>query len=111
MEELCERVEAVLPAEPAGVPADQSPSAILATRWREALAANTIGGASAAATEDARRRAAAEAVRDAQAAWRRIGPVPEDLARPLAVRFQKACTRFFEQRGGRPGGAPRPGRR
>jgi hypothetical protein len=112
MEELCARVEELLPAQPAGVPADQSPAAILATRWREALASNTIGGASSTANEEARRRAAVDTVRDAQVAWKRIGPVPEDLARPLAARFQKACNRFFEQRGGRPaGGPPRPGRR
>jgi hypothetical protein len=61
-----------------------------------ALALNTIGGAAALATEEARRRAAMEAVRDAQAAWKRIGPVSEDLARPIAVRFQKACNKVLE---------------
>ena len=109
MVELCERVEQLLPAE-APVSADQSPAAVLATRWREALAARTIGGDVAAAGEDAQRRAAADAVREAQAAWKRIGAAPEDLARPLAVRFQKACARFFDQFDRRPGGAPRPGR-
>ena len=41
---------------------------------KEALAANTIGGK---VDEDSRMRAAAEEVRQAQASWSRIGPVPE----------------------------------
>ncbi|RPJ54836.1 MAG: DUF349 domain-containing protein, partial [Acidobacteria bacterium] len=97
MEELCQKVEELV-SEAAVTGPDQSPAAILAAKWREALAANTIAGAASAATEEARRRAAADSVRDAQAAWKRIGHVPEDLARPLAVRFQKACSKALEQR-------------
>jgi hypothetical protein len=110
MEDLAAGIERLVPAEPA-VSLEQSPAAILATRWREALASNTIGGAAALATEDARRRAATDAVKEAQAAWRRIGPVPEDLARPIAVRFQKACNKVLERTRNRRGPAPRPGRR
>ena len=44
---------------------------------KEALAANTIGGK---VDEDSRFRAAAEDVRQAQAAWSRIGLVPEECA-------------------------------
>ncbi|MFB3854030.1 MAG: DUF349 domain-containing protein [Vicinamibacterales bacterium] len=101
MEDLCRKVEELAP-EGAVTLAEQSPAAILAAKWREALAANTIAGAASAAAEEARRRAAAETVRDAQAAWKRIGPVPDDLARPLAVRFQKACSRALEQRRRKP---------
>ena len=55
---------------------------------KEALAANTIGGK---VEDDSRWRAAAEDVRQAQASWSRIGPVPDDVRRPLADRFQRAC--------------------
>jgi hypothetical protein len=48
--------------------------------------------------EDAKTRAAAEEVRHAQAAWKRIGPVPEPIAKPLAARFERACAQFFDQR-------------
>jgi hypothetical protein len=71
-----------------------SPAAILATQLREALAANTIGGR---ADDEARWRNGAEEVRKAQAAWRRMGPVPEAVGRELDERFQRACNRFFRQ--------------
>ena len=47
---------------------------------KEALAANTIGGK---VDEESRLRAAAEEVRQAQASWARIGPVPDDVRRAL----------------------------
>jgi hypothetical protein len=62
---------------------------------REALAANTIGGR---VDEDAKWRATAEEVKRAQAAWTKVGPVPDDVQRRLAGRFQRACRRFFEER-------------
>ena len=64
-----------------------SPTTRLAAMLKEALAANTIGGK---VDEDSRFRAAAEEVRQAQAAWSRIGPVPDDARRALADRFQRA---------------------
>ena len=63
---------------------------------KEALAANTIGGK---VDEDSRMRAAAEEVRQAQASWARIGPVPEDVRRALADRFARACRRIAEKAG------------
>jgi hypothetical protein len=110
MEKLCTRVEGFLNdagSKPAG-------SQALAEMLREALAANTIGGR---AGEEAKWRGMAEDVRQAQAAWNRLGPVPGDAGRQLAERFHRACNRFFEQyrrhvppqnqpqRGGRPVGA------
>ena len=62
---------------------------------KEALAANTIGGK---VEDDSRFRAAAEEVRQAQAAWSRIGPVPDDVRRPLADRFQRALRRITDKR-------------
>ena len=76
-------------------PENLSPAAILATQWREALAANTIGGR---VDDEARWRNAAEEIKKAQTGWRRVGPVPEAVGRELDERFQRACQRFFKQR-------------
>jgi hypothetical protein len=69
---------------------------------KEALAANTIGGK---ADDDSRARAAAEDVRQAQAAWAKLGPVPDDARRQLSDRFHRAIRKVTErvpppQRGG-----------
>lgn len=92
MEQLCLLVEGVAGEERAAE--QMSPAAILATQLREALAANTIGGR---ADDEARWRNGAEEVRKAQAAWRRLGPVPEAVGRELDGRFQRACARFSRQ--------------
>jgi hypothetical protein len=108
MEKLCVRVEGFV-ADAAAQPASSSQA--LAEMLREALAANTIGGR---AGEEAKWRAMAEDVRQAQAAFSRLGPVPGDAGRALTDRFHRATSRFFDvyrrkvpqaaqaQRGGRP---------
>ena len=89
MEKLDERVEGFLTnAQPA------SSSQALAAMLREALASNTIGGR---AGEESKWRALGEDVRQAQAAWSRLGPVPDEAGRQLADRFHRACGRFFDQ--------------
>jgi hypothetical protein len=93
-EQLCAQVESYLTAEDPAL-ANASPAVILAMQWREALAANTIGGR---VDDEAKWRNAAEEIRKAQAAWKRIGPVPEPVAKELSERFQRACNRFFKQR-------------
>jgi hypothetical protein len=88
MEAIVKRVEE-LAASLRG-PADQgelSPTEKLASMLKEALAANTIGGKVDA---ESRRRAAQEDVRQAQASWSRIGPVPDEVRRELGDRFQRA---------------------
>ena len=98
MEKLLEKVEDLL-AENDEPQERLSPAELLAKQWRERLAANTMGGArSAAETEDARWRTAEQEVRNAQAQWARLGPVPADVAGPLNDRFQRACRRFYDQR-------------
>jgi Domain of Unknown Function (DUF349) len=89
MEKLCARVEGFLTetAAPTG-------SQALADMLREALAANTIGGR---AGEESKWRGMAEEVRQAQASWSRLGPVPGEIGRHLGDRFHRACNRFFEQ--------------
>jgi Domain of Unknown Function (DUF349) len=116
MEALVRRVEdlATSIAGPASAPAENdatiSPTVRLAAMLKEALAANTIGGR---VDEDSRARAAGEELRQAQASWSRIGPVPEDVKRALADRFQKASRRINDRitaRAGKPFGLGRPGR-
>ena len=91
MDRLCVRVES-LTAEHAAQPATGSQA--LADMLREALATNTIGGR---AGEESKWRAMADDVRQAQAAWNRLGPVPGDAGRALTERFHRACNRFQEQ--------------
>jgi hypothetical protein len=92
MERLCARVEELVGQT---APPAASPAELLAARWREALASTTIGGR---VDDDARLRAAARDVRDARAAWERIGYVNDSTRRALADRFERACRRFFEER-------------
>jgi hypothetical protein len=91
MERLCTRVES-LAADNAAPPATGSQA--LADMLREALAANTIGGR---AGEESKWRGLAEEVRQAQAAWNRLGPVPGEAGRALTERFHRACNRFHDQ--------------
>ncbi len=89
MEKLCARVEGFL-TDAAPAPAG---SQALAEMLREALASNTIGGK---AGEEAKWRAMADEVRQAQSSWSRLGPVPGEAGSQLTERFHKACNRFFE---------------
>ena len=100
MEKLVAKVESFVPSAPAGQPTTGalSPTELLAQKLRERLASNTIGGARNLETEASRWRAAEQEVRNAQAQWMRLGPVPPDVAGPLNERFQRACRRFFDQK-------------
>ena len=108
MEALVRRIEdlAASLGGPASADADKalSPTTRLAAMLKEALAANTIGGK---VDEESRLRAAHEEVRQAQASWSRIGPVPEAARRALADRFQRACRLVLD----RPVGLPDQRRR
>jgi hypothetical protein len=97
MEALVKKVEDLVASltGPAAAPAaEASPASRLAAMLKEALAANTIGGR---AGDDSRWRAAAEEVRQAQAAWSRLGPVPDATRRQLLERFQRASRRITER--------------
>jgi hypothetical protein len=96
METLVQRMEELaksLAGPAAGADAVLSPTTRLAAMLKEALAANTIGGK---ADDDSRFRAANEEMRQAQASWSRIGPVPDDARRALADRFQRAIRRISD---------------
>lgn len=95
MEQLCEQVESYLAGRVTTSDLAAAPATTLAAMLKDALAANTIGGR---VDEETKWRAAVAAVRDAQSAWRRVGPVPGAEGRALAQRFERACRRFFELR-------------
>jgi hypothetical protein len=110
-EKLLARVEALLPSEPAVRDSELSGEA-LARRLKDALAGNTIGGAAQA---EARRRAAAEEVEAARAAWLRLPPLSGEAGEALERRFGEACARFprekpAEREAPRPGSRGRPPR-
>ncbi|MBM3820136.1 MAG: DUF349 domain-containing protein [Acidimicrobiia bacterium] len=98
MEKLVARVEELLPSQQGRAPAALSPAERLAQQWRDRLAANTMGAGKAAESEETRWRTAEQDVRNAQAQWMRLGPVPAEIAGPLNERFQRACRRFYDQR-------------
>ena len=93
LQRLCERAEALVADEPEGGGA-ASPAELLARRWREQLASNTMG---IRADEGVRRRAAIEEIKRLQLERRRLGSVPGDAARQLGARFQRACDRALER--------------
>jgi hypothetical protein len=96
METIVQRIEALaksLGGAPAAADAALSPTTRLAAMLKEALAANTIGGK---ADDDSRLRAAGDEVRQAQATLSRIGPVPDQVRRALADRFQRATRRISD---------------
>jgi hypothetical protein len=103
-EKLVARVEGILEdVAPRGGAETIQTTAQLAARLKDALAANTIGGKEA---EEARWHSATSDVEAAQAAWRRLGPMPGAESTALGERFEAACKRFFETRP-RPRPAPR----
>ena len=99
METIVKRIEDLAtslagPAQGGAGDASVSPTTRLAAMLKEALAANTIGGK---VDEDSRFRAANEEVRQAQASFSRVGPVPDEARRALTDRFQRAIRRISER--------------
>jgi hypothetical protein len=103
MEKLVAKIEAFLVDVRDDTPG-LSPTEALAARLRSALASNAMGGR---ATDDAKWRGAAEAVREAQASWDRLSPIAGAAARPLEHRFREACRRVMDHaKRHRPSGGP-----
>ena len=94
LEEMCERVEAIVDSEIGGDDSNASPDEILATKWRDALASNLMG---ARVDEVAKRRAALDQVKRLQIERRRLGRLPGKAEQRLAARFQRACDRLVGQ--------------
>ena len=99
MEKLLAKIEELARSHAPAAAAPASPAELLAQRWRERLATNTMsGGQAAAQAEESRWREAEQEVRNAQSQWTRLGPLPADVAGPLNERFQRACRKFYDQR-------------
>ena len=97
MEKLLARVEQLLSAGKAeSRPA--SPAELLAMKWRERLASNTMAGGQSKQADEGKLREAEQEVRNAQQQWMRLGPVAATVAGPLNERFQRACRKFFDDR-------------
>ncbi len=89
LEKLCAKVESLIPQ----VTASGSDSvASLAEKLQQALAGSAIGGRAEA---EARRRAAVDEVKAAQAAFKRLATLAGEEAEALRKRFREACDRFF----------------
>ena len=105
MQKLLARVESFL-SEVEEAPQGLSQTELLAARLRSALASNAMGRSN----DEARWRAASDAVKDAQVAWQRLGPAMTPEARTLDARFRDACRRVNDQvrRHAQSGRRPRP---
>jgi hypothetical protein len=113
MLKLVERVEALLDAGQESQAA-LSPTEQLAAKLRSALASNAMGGR---ANEQAKWRSAVGTVREAQASWNRLVPVPGPDGEAMTARVEQACRRVLDearQHGGgdarRPKSTARPSR-
>jgi hypothetical protein len=94
MQKLLARVESYLDEYDEEETEGLSPTELLAQRLRSALASNAMGGRS---SEEAKWRAAADAVKDAQVAWQRLAPTRTAETEALTVRFREACRRVNER--------------
>ncbi len=92
MDKLIARVESYL-SDVREAPTGQTQAEMLAARLRSALATNAMGGRS---SEDAKWRAAADAVKEAQSAWLRLSQVAGADARALETRFRDVCRRVMD---------------
>ena len=107
MEKLVAKVEAFLADVKDDAPGLSATEA-LAEKLRSALASNAMGGRGG---DDAKWRAAGEAVKDAQASWDRLSPIVGADVKPLEQRFREACRRVMDQaKRHRPAGGPAPKR-
>jgi hypothetical protein len=93
LEKLVARVETLLHDVPEA-PTGRSQAEILAARLRSALATNAMGGRG---SDDAKWRAAADTVKDAQNAWQRLAPLAGPDGRALDARFREACRKVNDQ--------------
>ncbi|MEZ5320207.1 MAG: DUF349 domain-containing protein [Vicinamibacterales bacterium] len=93
LEKLVTRVEGFAEDVRDSAPKGVSQTELLAQKLRSALASNAMGGRS---SEEGKWRAAAEAVRDAQASWQRLAPIAGEAARDLEPRFRDACRKVNE---------------
>jgi uncharacterized membrane protein YgcG len=68
-----------------------TPTEMLAQKLRSALAQNAMGGRS---SDDSKWRSAADTLKDAQASWQRLPPVPGDEGAALQQRFNTVARKI-----------------
>ena len=68
-----------------------SPTEMLAQKLRSALAQNAMGGRS---SDDSKWRSAADTLKDAQASWQRLPPVPGDQGTELQNKFSNIARKI-----------------
>jgi len=94
LKELCEIIERYVDElQPLSLPNDESPAVVMARRWREAMASNTIAGK---VDERTRWLVANDEVKKIKAEWKRVCQFPSDERELLKVRFEKACAKFAD---------------
>lgn len=103
MEKLVHRLEASLAELGDVAPQGLSQTQQLAERLRSALASNAMGGR---VNEDVKRRAAGDALKDAQVAWQRLPPISLPEARALESRFRELSRKIGDRL--RPQGSSAP---
>ena len=94
MEKLVARVEDLVADSSDSDEAEISQTELLAAKLRSAFATNAMGGR---VNEEAKWRAAADTVKDAQSAWQRLAPVDGPAVRALEARFREACRKIHDQ--------------
>jgi len=93
MEKLATRIEALATDTEETSAPGRSQTEMLAARLRSALASNAMGGA---VNDESKWRNAADAVKDAQAAWLRLPPISGPEIQLLESRFRDACRRVLD---------------
>jgi uncharacterized membrane protein YgcG len=87
LDTLLEQLNETAEAAPKGL----SPTEMLAQKLRSALAQNAMGKST---NDDAKWRSAADTLKDAQASWQRLPPVPGDQGAELQSRFNNLAKRI-----------------
>ena len=96
MEKIVARLEGLLEQLNEGVESPKkalTPTEMLAQKLRSALAQNAMGGRS---TDDSKWRSAADTLKDAQASWQRLPPVPGDQAAQLQTKFANVSRKISD---------------
>lgn len=120
MEKLVARLETLLEQLTDGAPEPKkalSPTEMLAQKLRSALAQNAMGKST---NDDGKWRSAGDTLKDAQASWQRLPPVPGDQAAELQKKFANVARKIGDlvrknqpspSSGGghKPGGGPNKG--
>ena len=95
MEQLCARIEGLLVDDGQAARAKLTPTELLAERWRDVMANNTIGVVSE--NHEMRRRAACEEVKKAQGEWGRLLTTFVEREPELSQRFKNTCNKVLKE--------------